>query len=205
MRTCSFSNVTFIIFGSVWAESCARTVVARQHARTTSIILGITTLSFSKSPRTLDRWIAPGSHDASGPKRQRRLDPPPETYAALFGCAFCLAQRARCAAAIFLRAARLIRRAGLDALARFIFPCAQRCFSSRDSFLRAAALMPPRLRGFRAVPGGRPTLGPPGELTASMAEIAWSIRSRSARSSARILLVSMIAPRTSILTAHLGD
>jgi hypothetical protein len=36
-------------------------------------------------------------------------------------------------------------RTGFDALARFtpgfIFPCAQRCFISRDIFLRAAALI----------------------------------------------------------------
>lgn len=41
-----------------------------------------------------------------------------------FVCAFCaltLAHRARCAAAILLRAALLMRRAGLDALACFTF------------------------------------------------------------------------------------
>ena len=35
----------------------------------------------------------------------------------------------------------------------FILPCAQRCFSRRDSFLRAAALIRPRLRTFRAAFG----------------------------------------------------
>jgi len=117
--------------------------------------------------------------------------------------ALTFAHRARCAAAIFFRAARLIRRAGFNALACFILPCAQRCFSSRDNFLRAAALMRPRRRAFRAVPGGRP-LRRPDELTASIAEIACSRRSRSARSSARILLVSIMAPRTGILTAQIG-
>ena len=63
------------------------------------------------------------------------------TYTA-FLCAcfpFTFAHRARCAAAIFFRAALLIRRAGLEARSGlacalgFIFPCAQRVFSSRDS------------------------------------------------------------------------
>jgi hypothetical protein len=75
----------------------------------------------------------------------------------------------------------------LDAL----FPCAQRCFSRRDSFLRAAALMRLRLRGFRAPVGGRPTRRRPVEFRPSIAAIARSMRSRSALSSARILLVSI--------------
>jgi len=96
------------------------------------------------------------------------------------GCYWALifAHRARCAAAIFFRAARLIRLTGLEAWAGFAFalgfilPCAQRCFISRDIFLRAAALIRPRLRTFRAALGGRPTLRRPVELTASSAEIA---------------------------------
>ncbi len=88
--------------------------------------------------------------------------------------AFTFAHRARCAAAIFFRAARLILRTGLDALAGFILPCAQRCFISRDIFLRAAALMRPRLRGMADALGGRPTLRRPVELTASIARIASS-------------------------------
>jgi len=70
----------------------------------------------------------------------------------------------------------------------FIFPCAHRCFSSRDSFLRAAALMRPRLLRVAAVVGGRPALLRPVESRPSMAAIARLIRSRSARISARILL-----------------
>jgi len=68
-------------------------------------------------------------------------------FYALAACrwALILAHRVRCAAAILFRAARLIRRAGLWAGSAFalgfIFPCAQRCFSSRDIFLRAAALI----------------------------------------------------------------
>ncbi len=53
--------------------------------------------------------------------------------------AFIFAQWARCAAAILFRAARLILRTGFDALARFIFPCAQRCFEElRRDDLRLA-------------------------------------------------------------------
>jgi len=120
--------------------------------------------------------------------------------------ALTFAHRARCAAAILFRAARLIRRTGFDALARFIFPCAQRCFSSRDSFLRAAALMRrrPRLLG-AATAAGLPPLRRPVEFRPSIAAIARSSRSRSARSSARILLVSMMAPRAGILTGREGD
>src|SRR5271169_1335835 len=99
--------------------------------------------------------------------------------------ALTFAQRARCAAAIFFRAARLILRTGFDALACFIFPCARRCVIRRDILLRAAALMRPRLRGIAAALGGRPTLGCPVELTALSAEIARSMRLRSALSSAR--------------------
>ena len=66
------------------------------------------------------------------------------------------------------------------ALAFFpIFPCAQRCFSSRDSFLRAAALMRPRLRGLSAALGRRPTLRRPVELAGSIARIASSSRCNS--------------------------
>jgi hypothetical protein len=97
-------------------------------------------------------------------------------YVALFCCAFCLAHRARCAAAIFLRAARLILRPGLAALARFIFPCAQRCFSSRDSFLRAAALMRLRRRflGTETAAAALRSLRAPVDLIPAIAEIALS-------------------------------
>jgi hypothetical protein len=76
----------------------------------------------------------------------------------------------------------------------FIFPCAQRRFISRDSFLFPAALMRPRLLWVASALGERPTIRRPVELTASSAEIARSMRSRSARSSASMLLVSKIAP-----------
>jgi hypothetical protein len=46
---------------------------------------------------------------------------------------------------------RICNRKCYIALFRFIFPFAQRCFSSRDSFLRAAALMRPRLPRFFGV------------------------------------------------------
>lgn len=120
------------------------------------------------------------------------------------------AHRARCAAAIRARPARLIRRGEREMawdralVPGFIFPCAQRCFSSRDSFLRAAALRRPRRLPATAVlgrPGPRLTV----ELTASSAEIAASSLSRSACSSARIFLVSMMAPRAAILTGLEGS
>jgi hypothetical protein len=76
----------------------------------------------------------------------------------------------------------------------FIFPCAQRCFINRDSFLRAAALMRPRVRGMAAALGGRRALLRPVELRPSIAAIARSMRSRSARSSARMLAMSMMLP-----------
>jgi len=128
------------------------------------------------------------------------------TFFSAYCWALTFAHRARWAAAIFRRAALLMRRAGLEAREGlafdlgFILPCAQRCFVSRDIFLRAAALMRPGLGAFRAAFGGRPTLRCPVELTASIAEMASSIRSRSARSSARMLLVSMMPPGTGILT-----
>ena len=68
--------------------------------------------------------------------------------------------------------AGLEAREGVALALGFILPCAQRCFISRDIFLRAAALMPPLLRAFRVAFGWRPTLGRPVELTASIAEIA---------------------------------
>lgn len=125
-------------------------------------------------------------------------------------CARTLAHRARCAAAIRARPARLMRRGDLETgferalVPDLIFPCAQRCLSSRDSFLRAAALKRPRLPP--AVLGGRPGPRlPVVELTASSAEIAASSFSRSACSSLRILLVSIIAPRSAILTGPQGN
>ena len=57
-------------------------------------------------------------------------------YAAFFCCALVLAQRARCAAAILLRAARLIVRTGVDAT-RLVF--AHRAFCASEIFRRAAA------------------------------------------------------------------
>ncbi len=60
----------------------------------------------------------------------------PFPYAALFCCALVLAQRARCAAAILLRAARLIMRTGVD-VARLVF--AHRAFCASEIFRRAAA------------------------------------------------------------------
>ena len=67
--------------------------------------------------------------------------PTSRRYAAFFCaccCALTFAHRTRCAAAILFRAARLTRRAGFDFWAGialgFIFPCAQRCFNSRDSY-----------------------------------------------------------------------
>ncbi len=91
------------------------------------------------------------------------------------------------------------------AFARFIYPCAQRCFSSRDSFLRAAALMRPRLRGFRAAFGGRPALLRPVESRPSIAAIARSMRSRSVLSSAKIRFISIRSfLRAAILTSTLG-
>ena len=74
----------------------------------------------------------------------------------------------------------------------FIFPAAQRCFSSRDSFLRAAALIRPGLLWVAAAGRGeRTALRWPVELMDSSAEIARSMRSRSVLSSANILLVSI--------------
>src|SRR6266849_449608 len=60
----------------------------------------------------------------------------PFPYAAFFCCILVLAQRARCAAAILLRAAWLIVRTGVDA-ARLVF--AHRAFCASEIFLRAAA------------------------------------------------------------------
>jgi hypothetical protein len=117
-----------------------------------------------------------------------------------FGFIFPCAQRCFSSRDIFLRAAALILRTGLDAWACFTF--AHRACWAAATLARPAALMRPRLRGIAAALEGRPNLWPPVELTAPSAEMAWSIRSRSARSSARILLMSMMAPRTDILTAH---
>ena len=110
----------------------------------------------------------------------------------------------------------------------FIFPCAQRCVSSRDIFLRAAALIlrtgldawdcfafahrarwaaailarvaAENVRRLRIALGGLPALLRPVEFRPPIAAIARSMRSRSARSSARMLLMSMIAPRAGIVT-----
>jgi hypothetical protein len=60
-----------------------------------------------------------------------------DLYAAFFCCALDLAQRARCAAAILLRAARLIVRTFVGAAARLVF--AHRAFWASEIFLRAAA------------------------------------------------------------------
>jgi hypothetical protein len=125
-------------------------------------------------------------------------------------CARARAHRARCAAAIRARPARLMRRGDRDTgparlfVPGFIFPCAQRCFKSRDSFLRAAALRRPR-RFPATVVLGRP--GPRGtvELTASRAAMAASSFSRSARSSVRIFSVFMMAPRAAILSGPEGS
>ena len=114
--------------------------------------------------------------------------------------AFTFAHRALCAAAILFRAARLILRNGLDALA-----CLAVAHRARWATAILARVVAENVRRFRATLGGRPTLGRPVELTASSAEIAWSMRPRSPRSSARILLVSMMAPRARILTAHVLD
>ena len=91
--------------------------------------------------------------------------------------ALTLAHRARCAAAILFRAARLILRTGFDDVASFIFPCAQRCFSSRDSFLRAAALMRLRRRRLLGAETAAAALRPlraPVDLIPPIAEIALS-------------------------------
>jgi len=69
----------------------------------------------------------------------------------------------------------------------FIFPCAQRCFISRDIFLRAAALSRRRRLGFAEVwkdLGGRPRRR--GAEMPFKAAMALSIWSRSAFSSATI-------------------
>ena len=58
-------------------------------------------------------------------------------YAALFCCALVLAQRARWAAAILLRAARLIVRTFVGAAARLVF--AHRAFCASEIFRCAAA------------------------------------------------------------------
>ncbi len=99
------------------------------------------------------------------------------------------AQRCFSSRDIFLRAAALILRTGLDAWDCFTF--AHRTRRAAAILALAAALNRPRLRGFSAALGGRPTLRCPVELMASIAVIARSMRSRSALSSARILLVSM--------------
>ena len=98
-------------------------------------------LSSARLPLSADRlsttWILHRRHGAL----VRHWGCDGLTYTA-FLCAcfpFTFAHRARCAAAIFFRAALLIRRAGLEArpglacALGFIFPCAQRVFSSRDS------------------------------------------------------------------------
>ena len=61
----------------------------------------------------------------------------PFPYAAFFCCALVLAQRARCAAAIFFRTAWLIVRTGADPSARLVF--AHRALWAAAIFLRAAA------------------------------------------------------------------
>ena len=58
-------------------------------------------------------------------------------YAAFFCCALVLAQRARCAAAILLRAALLSVRKGVGAASRLVF--AHRAFWASEIFRRAAA------------------------------------------------------------------
>src|SRR5712692_4700285 len=60
----------------------------------------------------------------------------PFPYAAFFCCVLVLAQRARCAAAILLRAARLIMRTGVD-VARLVL--AHRAFCASEIFRRPAA------------------------------------------------------------------
>ena len=116
---------------------------------------------------------------------------------------------------------------------RFIFPCAQRCFSSRDSFLRAAALIlgtgldawtcfafahrlrwaaaivarvaAENVRRLRVACGGRPALGCPVEFRPSIAAIARSMRLRSAFSSSRIPVKFMMSPLAVDIVAGPGD
>jgi len=82
-------------------------------------------------------------------------------YAAFFGpcVALTFAHRARCAAAIFFRAARLILRAGLAAWTGFAF--AHRARWAAAILARPAALMRRRLglAEVCTVLGGRPRLG----------------------------------------------
>ena len=78
---------------------------------------------------------------------------------------------------------------------RFIFPAAHLCLRSRESFLRAAALMwrRPRFFGDPVEAGGLP-LRRPVELRLSIALIARSMWSRSDFNSVMILVMFTMAP-----------
>ena len=100
-----------------------------------------------------------------------------------FACALTFAHRARWAAAIRLRAAWLIRRGRLVAVG---LAFAHRARWEAAILARVAAENVRRLRVGCGVP---PTLLRPVEFRPSIAAIARSMRSRSARSSARMLLM----------------
>jgi hypothetical protein len=129
----------------------------------------------------------------------RRLNPCAYSYSRFFPAFFAAAHRFFAASAIRLRAAGLMCRTGA---AFFTAGASLRCFAHRALAAaairpRPAALMrrrPPRRFGadWAVVAGGRPRRAVvPVEFSDSRAAMAWSMRSRSVRSSERISLVSI--------------
>jgi hypothetical protein len=88
----------------------------------------------------------------------------PSYLAFALGFIFPCAQRCFISRDIFLRAAALILRTGLDARDCFVF--AHRARWAAAILARPAALMRPRLWGFCITFGGRPTLRGSVEFTA---------------------------------------